>query len=216
MPDNRTAYRADGQSELVEAGLRRHLAIGWLARKGGPSLLLLVTLCFAGPLLADDPKPGASYREIPWGTPVIEAMRILEAKDQSMTCPPEPASLDTFDCGGAVLIGNTLARNTFVFEGGKLSGALITFESTDYAFLKLVFVEKFGTPAIAEKAVIQNLAGAVLSTDALMWPLPEAKVVLLERAGSMTKGVAVLGPKEWFERFTKTQKDQAKKAVGDF
>src|SRR5207302_10597280 len=128
----------------------------------------------------------AGYRGIPCATPVIDAMRILEAKDQSMTCPPQPATLVNFECGGVALIGDVLVQNTFVFESGKLQGVVIRFDSTDYMFLKAVFVEKFGAPGVTEKAVVENLAGATLNSDALMWVMAGAKVVIIERLSSMT------------------------------
>lgn len=190
----------------------RRLASRW----GGPFVLGLSLLFCAATRAVADEAPQATYRGIAWGTPVLEAIRILETKDQSITCPAEFRTLDKFQCDGVLMVGDVVARNMVFFEQARMAGVVMVFDSKDFEFIRAVFVQKFGEAKVADKAIVQNLAGASADAAGLLWSWPDAKVVLMERGATMTKGMAVLGPPGWFDRFMKPDQDRVKKGVGDF
>lgn len=163
-------------------------------------IALVVSLTCLSSLLA----PGAqAWNEpnavlgVPWGASRPETLKILLKRSQDSTVPKDMRDVFRPECPNgnpdlclmATYIGPVIVLARFWFPHGKFATAHLTldFNPTDYANLRQIFIERYGSPTSTTTGKVKTKIGGEFPDEKLSWSGPKVFILLEKYCCDTTK-----------------------------
>lgn len=134
------------------------------------SVFLSVIIMFAtvGIVYGENPswkKEPKDFRGIPFGASESQAKEHIP----NLYCMDVGVLGRICDDKAVFKIGNVIMNNTLIFKEDRLDFVSLGFKSKDYDFIKIVFVEKYGSPTKTVNKIVRTKVGVEYNNQTLIW-----------------------------------------------
>lgn len=181
-----------------------------------PSVICGIVISLGASLVqAEWAKEPTGYRGVPFGASQATAMATL---DNLNVC--------TKDTGGGILactdgrntfhLGRTRIRERVFFPDGTLVQVILDFSSDDYAFIRSVFVEKFGEAGSTKAQSFPTKGGATFENEVAVWEGKDVVVMLERFGGSVDESRAIISTKQFIEAEARRAENERRRAAASF
>ena len=154
-----------------------------------------------------------TVRGVPWGASISETTEILSRSDVPGEKP---------DCWGKqgpcfvrTRIGPAPVSFQFGFHNDRFVYAFISFKPTDFAALRVAFVERYGAPTSRDERQLQNRMGATFTNEILTWNGEKVRIRLNRYGSKLDSGNATITTVEEDRRQNEEATKELKKGQKD-
>lgn len=170
---------------------------------------LIVFICVAALAQTEWPQEPSNFRGVPFGATQRDARRALH--------------LSVLDCSGVrcsdvrFMLGHVVLRNDLFFHDGKFVQAVLNFASSDFDYLREVFIQRYGDPMTTEHRDMKRATGAERENETLEWRGSKAVVILARyAAGEPLTGYALVTERHWADELQRMAEQQQRDAARKF
>lgn len=132
----------------------------------------------------------------------------------------------TNDTGGGTLactdgrnsfhLGRTPIKERLFFPAGTLVHVTLEFSSDDYAFIRSVFIEKFGEPGSAKTQPFRTKSGATFENEVAVWEGKGTVVMIGKFSGNLDESRAIISTKQFMEAEASRAENERRLAAASF
>lgn len=175
---------------------------------------LLCAFFLTSSLIAQQwPQEPSAFRSIPFGANEAAIQMSLNAP----RCLPGSAAGERL-CRDtrSRAIGDVSTEESYLLADDAFVAAYVTFQSTDYEYVRDVFKARYGEPHSVSTSTVKTMAGATFENDSLSWRGAAGVVTLTHYSDKVTEGRALICTRGWYDKLTADAAEAKRKAARSF
>jgi hypothetical protein len=163
-----------------------------------------------------DPKrEPTTFRGLGWGTTESDLELLLGLDKYSCQDMTVFRSGERW-CGSDFDMGDVRATSNFVYVQGKLVQVFLSYDPSQYGFVRSVFVAKYGSPSATTIVPTRTRAGVEYDNDTTIWDFPNVVIEMHKYGSTIERGAAYLTTKSWIADKKRKEAESKKKALDSF
>ena len=144
---------------------------------------------------AGDGLEPSGFRGVSWGSTVAEADAVIHFGEH--TCNEMSTREPEIWCGEDFAMGEVTATAQYQFAKGRLVGVMLSYDPSEFEYVRSVFIQKYGKPTAQEVVPMRTGMGVRYGNDTVSWRFPGVTIEMHRYGSTVNRGATFFTVNAW-------------------